>query len=201
MMRGSFSIELFINSFFFPSSHHTSINSFIWNYHSALLHFIHSLPPTGSARAAQHILELPEELRRSPDVSLALSINRAFLERNPVRLLRMAKRLTFLETCALHRHLVACRRDLLLIYSHGFSSRNCRFPLGRLAQLLDLDTSLTLQVCQAHGQEVDEDNQVVFSKATFAEPEQDKLHCELYHIAEAKKNQDVSIRNIIHGCA
>lgn len=159
------------------------------------------LPPKGSARATQHILELPAELRSSPDVSLALSINRAFLERNPVRLLRLAKRLTLLETCALHRHLVACRRDLLLVYSHGFSSRNCRFPHGRLAELLDLDTSLTVQICEAHGQEVDKENQVVFSKAKFAEPEQDKLHCKLYHIAEAKKNQDVSIRSIIHGCA
>lgn len=173
---------------------------FFSNYHPALLDSIPPLPPTGSARATQHILELPEELRSSPDVSLALSINRAFMERNPVRLLRLAKGLTFLETCALHRHLVACRRDLLLIYSHGFSIRNCRFPLDRLAQLLDLDSSLTEQICQAHGQEVDKDNHVVFSKAAFSESEQDKLHCKLYHIAEAKKNQDVSIRNIIHGC-
>lgn len=155
----------------------------------------------GSARATQHILELPEKLRSSPAVSLALSINRAFLERNPVCLLRLAKRLTLLQTYALHRHLVACRRDLLLIYSHGFSSRNCRFPLGRLAQLLDLDTSLAVQICHAHGQEVDQDNQVVFSKATFAKPEQDKLHCKLYHSTEAKNNQDISVGNIIHGCA
>lgn len=194
---------LHLSSFFLIAPHVLSIDRYIllWNDHPALLDFIHSLPPTGSARAAQHVLELPEELRSSPNVSLALSIHRAFMERNPVRLLRLAKGLTFLETCALHRHLVACRRDLLLIYSHGLSSRNCRFPLSRLAQLLDLDTSLTVQICQAHGQEVDKDNQVVFSKATFAEPEQDKLHCNLYHIAEAKKNQDISIRNIIHGCA
>lgn len=116
-------------------------------------------------------------------------------------LLRLAKRLTLLQSCALHRHMVACRKDLLLIYSHGFSSRNCRFPLDRLAQLLDLDISLTVQICHAHGQEVDQDNHVVFSKATFAEPEQDKLHCKLYHSTEAKNKQNIFVGKIIHGCA
>lgn len=160
-----------------------------------------SLCPSGSARATQHILELPERLRSSPAITLALSINRAFLERNPVCLLRLAQRLTFLQTCALHHHLVACRRDLLLIYSHGFSSRNCCFPLSRLAQLLCLDTSLTAQICQAYGQEVNRESQVVFSKATFTEPEQGKLHCKLYHSTAAEKQRDVSVGNIIHGCA
>lgn len=159
-----------------------------------------SLPP-GSARATQHIMELPGRLRSSPAITLALSINRAFLERNPVCLFRLSQRLNFLQSCALHRHLVACRRDLLLIYSHGFSSRNCRFPLDRLARLLSLDTSLTARLCQAHGVEVNKDNQVVFSKAAFTEPEQGKLHCKLYHNIVAEKQRDLSIGNVIHGCA
>lgn len=159
-----------------------------------------SSSPSGSARATQHILELPERLRSSPAITLALSINRAFLERNPVRLLRLAQRLNFLQSCALHRHLVACRRDLLLIYSHGYSSRNCRFPLNRLAQLLYLDTSLTAQFCQAYGLEICKDNQVVFSKAAFTEPEQGKLHCKLYHNIVAEKQRDLTVGNIIHGC-
>uniref|UniRef100_A0A3Q4BXG8 SAC3/GANP/THP3 conserved domain-containing protein n=1 Tax=Mola mola TaxID=94237 RepID=A0A3Q4BXG8_MOLML len=128
-----------------------------------------------SARATQHILELPKRLRSSPAITLAVSINKAFLERNPVCLLRLAQRLSFLQSCALHRHLVACRRDLLLIYSHGYSSRNCRFPLNTLAQLLSLDTSLTAQLCQAYGLTVIQDNEVVFSKAAFTEAEQEKL--------------------------
>ncbi|XP_038571951.1 SAC3 domain-containing protein 1 isoform X2 [Micropterus salmoides] len=155
----------------------------------------------GSARATQHIMELPGRLRSSPAITLALSINRAFLERNPVCLFRLSQRLNFLQSCALHRHLVACRRDLLLIYSHGFSSRNCRFPLDRLARLLSLDTSLTARLCQAHGVEVNKDNQVVFSKAAFTEPEQGKLHCKLYHNIVAEKQRDLSIGNVIHGCA
>ncbi|XP_044054726.1 SAC3 domain-containing protein 1 isoform X2 [Siniperca chuatsi] len=154
----------------------------------------------GSARATQHIMELPVRLRSSPAITLALSINRAFLERNPVCLLRLAQRLNFLQSCALHRHLVACRRDLLLIYSHGYSSRNCRFPLDRLARLLSLDMSLTARLCQEYGVEVNQDNQVVFSKAAFTEPEQGKLHCKLYHNIVAEKQRDLTIGNIIHGC-
>ncbi|XP_036970777.1 SAC3 domain-containing protein 1 isoform X1 [Acanthopagrus latus] len=155
----------------------------------------------GSARASQHIMELPERLRSSPPVTLALSINRAFLERNPVRLLRLARRLNFMQSCALHRHLVACRRDLLLIYSHGHNSRNCRFPLDTLAQLLSLDTSPAARLCQTYGLEVNRDNQVVFSKAGFAEPTQGDLHCNLYHNIVAEKQRDLTIKNIIHGCA
>ncbi|XP_037625706.1 SAC3 domain-containing protein 1 [Sebastes umbrosus] len=155
----------------------------------------------GSARATQHIMELPEWLRSAPAIALALSINRAFLERNPVRLLRLAQRLNFLQSCALHRHLVTCRRDLLLIYSHGYSSRNCRFPLDKLARLLSLDTSLAARLCQAYGVQVNKDKQLVFSKTAFTEPEQGKLHCKLYHSIVAEKQKDLSVGSIIHGCA
>lgn len=154
----------------------------------------------GSARAAQHIMELPERLRCSPAVTLALSTNRAYHERNPVRVLRLARRLNFIQSCALHRHLVSCRRDLLVIYSHGFSSRNCRFPLDRLAQLLCLDATLTTRLCQAYGVEVNRDNQLIFSKAAFTEPEQEQLHCKLYHNIVAEKQRDRGVGDIIHGC-
>lgn len=159
------------------------------------------LAAAGSARAAQHIMKLPERLRSTPAVRLALSINQAFLERNPVRLLRLAQKLTFLQCCALHRHLATCRRDLLLIFSHGHSSRNCRFPLDRLAQLLALDAPLTAGLCEAHGQEVNQDNQVVFSKAAFTEPERGKLNCKLYHSIVDEKQGDLTVAGIIHGCA
>ncbi|KAF7663074.1 hypothetical protein LDENG_00218760 [Lucifuga dentata] len=154
----------------------------------------------GSARALQHTMELPERLRGSPTIRLALSINQAFLERNPVRLLRLVQKLNFLQSCALHQHLRTCRRDLLLIYSHGYNSCNCRFPLQTLSQLLALDTSLTVQLCQAHGLAVSHDNQVVFSKASFTEPELRKLSCAHYHDIVAEKQKDLSVASIIHGC-
>lgn len=146
-----------------------------------------SLSLPGSARATQHIMELPLRLRSAPSIKLALSINQAFLERNPVRLLRLAQKLDFLQTCAVHRHLATCHRDLLLLYSHGHSSRNCRFPLDRLAELLFLDASLTAQLCRSYGIEVNQDNQVEFSKAAFKEPE--KLRCKLYHSTASEKQR------------
>ncbi|XP_077440395.1 SAC3 domain-containing protein 1 isoform X2 [Vanacampus margaritifer] len=154
----------------------------------------------GAPRAMQHIMELPAPLRRAPAVMLAISINRSFLERNPVRLLRSARRLSFLQACALHRHVTASRKDLLLVYSHGYSSRNCRFPLDALSKLLALEKSLTRTLCQACGVEVNTDEQVVFSKTSFAEPEQGKSCCSLYHNVGTEKQKDLTIGSIVHGC-
>ncbi|CAL8253589.1 unnamed protein product [Merluccius merluccius] len=155
----------------------------------------------GSSQVLQHTLELPKRLRSSPAVALAMSINRAFLERNPVRLLRLARKLSFLQSCALHRHMAACRRDLLLIYSHGLSSRNCRFPLRRLAELLCLDdVALAGQLCRAHRLEVHQDDHVVFSKTGFTEPEPGKLRCTARHDVVDKQNNVTMLGSIIHGC-
>ncbi|XP_072295272.1 SAC3 domain-containing protein 1 isoform X2 [Eucyclogobius newberryi] len=135
----------------------------------------------GCTKALEHVMHLPEELRHTPDISLALLINRAYLERNPVRLLRLSKKLNFFQTCALHRHLSTCRRDLLLIYSHGFSSRNCRFPLEKLSNLLDLDKCFTAQYCPLYGVEINLENEVIFSKGAFADPEHGQGQCLQYH--------------------
>ncbi|CAL8307942.1 unnamed protein product [Lota lota] len=153
----------------------------------------------GSSRVLQHTLELPKQLRSSPTVALALSINRAFLERNPVRLLRLAQRLSFLQSCALHRHMAAARHDLLLLYSHGLSSRNCRFPLPRLAELLGLDVGLAGQLCRAHHLEVHQDGQVVFSKTRFTKPEPGRLRCTARHdMVDGKRSDLAKLGSIIH---
>ncbi|XP_014843473.1 PREDICTED: SAC3 domain-containing protein 1 [Poecilia mexicana] len=154
----------------------------------------------GSSPAAQDILELPERLRQTPSLKLALAINRAFLEGNHVHLLRLVQKLDFLQACALHRHLVTCRRHLLLIYCHGYHSRNCRFPLDRLAQLLSLEPSLTAELCQVYGIEVNQHNQVLFSKSAFTEPEQGSLDCKLYHSIVSEKQRGLTVKSIIHGC-
>ncbi|XP_030640131.1 SAC3 domain-containing protein 1 [Chanos chanos] len=153
----------------------------------------------GSSFAMQHVLELPERVRSSPSVRLALAISRAYLERNPVRVLRLARQLTFLQGCALHRHLLACRTELLLLYSHGHSSRNCRFPLDRLSLVLSLDEPLTTQLCQAHGVQVNGD-WVAFSKTGFAETPSGDFQCRQTHKLLDSKQKDLSVSSIIHGC-
>ncbi|CAB1331427.1 unnamed protein product, partial [Coregonus sp. 'balchen'] len=90
-----------------------------------------------------------------PAVCLTLSVSRSFMDRN--------------HSCALRRHLEACRIDLLLLHSHSHSSKNCSFPLHKMAYILALDVPPNTQLCQAHGVDVKGDS-VVFSK-TFIEIE------------------------------
>ncbi|KAL4658963.1 SAC3 domain-containing protein 1 [Arapaima gigas] len=153
----------------------------------------------GSTRALQHALELPERVRGAPEVCLALAVNRAYLESNPVRLLRLARRLDFLQSCALHHHLGACCRDLLLFYSHGYSSRNCRYPLPKLAEILTLEEPQAAQLCQAHGVAVD-GAWVVFSKASYTEPRSEDLRSLQFRQLVDSKQGGRTVAAVIHGC-
>lgn len=152
----------------------------------------------GCTQTLHRVLQLPKGLQGTPKISLALSINCAFLENNPVRLLRLAQKLDFLQSCALHRHLAKCRRDLLLIYSHGFSSRNCRFPLEKLSQLLVLDKNCTTEYCQMFGVEINQDNKVIFTKGAFLEPDQGKLQCLQHHNTSNEKLKVLTMGCRVH---
>ncbi|KAJ8419040.1 hypothetical protein AAFF_G00005390 [Aldrovandia affinis] len=154
----------------------------------------------GSSRALRCALELPERVRDSPKVRLALAVNRAHLERNPVRVLRLARGLDFLQSCALHRHLGACRQDLLLLYSHGHSSRNCRFPLQCLAGILALEEAPAARLCRAHGVAVNGDY-VVFSKASYVEPPPGDLQSTRSPEMVDSKRGNSTVSEVIHGCA
>ncbi|XP_053500122.1 SAC3 domain-containing protein 1 isoform X2 [Ictalurus furcatus] len=168
--------------------------------HQAEFQALSLLYNLGSTRTLQRALELPERVRLSPPVQLALAVNRAYTELNPVRLLRLAQKLDFIQACALHRHLLSCRRDLLLLYSHGHNSRNCRFPIQKLADVLSLDCSLAGQLCQAHGIQVSGDC-VVFSKASFSESPCKELQCAQMHKLVDDKQHNLSVGSIIHGIA
>ncbi|XP_042296072.1 SAC3 domain-containing protein 1 [Sceloporus undulatus] len=121
----------------------------------------------GSTEALRQILQLPENVRTSPELSTALAINWAFLERNFARFFRLARGLPYLPSCALHQHFANARREALLTFSHGFNARNCRYPLSHLAQLLALDDAEdAAKLCQAHGLAM-ADGGVVFQKGSF----------------------------------
>ncbi|KAM6435345.1 SAC3 domain-containing protein 1 [Liasis olivaceus] len=121
----------------------------------------------GSPEVLWQILQLDDEVRASPDLRAALAINRAFLEGNFARFFRLARELPYLPSCALHPHLARARRLALLTFSHGFSARNCRYPLARLTHLLATDSpEEAAELCRAHGLTVTEDS-VVFQKSAF----------------------------------
>ncbi|NP_001373424.1 SAC3 domain-containing protein 1 [Danio rerio] len=154
----------------------------------------------GSAQAVQHVLALPERIRSSLAVRLALEVSRAHMERNPVRLLRLAKKLDFMQVCAVHRHLLPCRRDLLLLYSHGHSSRNYRYPLQRLAQLLCLKEALAVELCTVYSVKVTGDC-VNFSKSSFTEASSADLQCRHMHEPLDHEHWNGSSGSLIHSCA
>nr|XP_055044414.1 SAC3 domain-containing protein 1 isoform X1 [Misgurnus anguillicaudatus] len=154
----------------------------------------------GSSHAMQHTLQLPERIRSSPAIQLALAINRANTERNPVRFLRLAQKLDFMQVCALHRHILSCRRDLLLLYSHGYNSRNCRYPLQRLARLLFLKDPLAAELCQVHGVNISGE-WVNFTKSSFTENTSGDLQCRRMHEPADDEKWNCSSASVIHGCA
>nr|XP_008122120.1 PREDICTED: SAC3 domain-containing protein 1 [Anolis carolinensis] len=121
----------------------------------------------GSPAALGQVLHLPKGSRTSPDIVLALAIHWAFLERNFARFFRLASALPYLPSCALQPHLVAARRQALATFSHGFSARNCRYPLARLARMLALGgAEEAAQLCRAHGLTVVDDS-VAFQKGSL----------------------------------
>ncbi|XP_060108764.1 SAC3 domain-containing protein 1 [Heteronotia binoei] len=121
----------------------------------------------GAPDALWQILQLPNHIRASPELSTARAINLAYLEHNFARFFRLARKLPYLQSCALHPHLARARRLALLTFSHGFSSRNCRYPLDRLAHLLAVDSLEEAEaLCQAQGLTMLEGS-VIFQKGSF----------------------------------
>ncbi|XP_054839205.1 SAC3 domain-containing protein 1 [Eublepharis macularius] len=121
----------------------------------------------GSLDALWQILQLPSHIRASPELSTARAINLAYLEHNFARFFRLARELPYLLSCALHPHVAGARRLALLTFSHGFSSRNCRYPLARLTHLLAVDRLEEAEaLCQTQGLMMLEGN-VIFQKGSF----------------------------------
>ncbi|XP_042198631.1 SAC3 domain-containing protein 1-like [Callorhinchus milii] len=151
----------------------------------------------GSMKALHYALLLSDHIRDSPCMKSALAVNRAFTEGNYVRFFRLCRRLPFLASCALHRHIGHSRRCLIRIFSHGFSSRNCRYPLERLVDLLAADDwDSVVELCQKHGVTVT-NKMVGFQKANYKElgPLSDGPS----HVLVGHKQGDITVSAIIHG--
>ncbi|XP_048415417.2 SAC3 domain-containing protein 1 [Stegostoma tigrinum] len=151
----------------------------------------------GSVKALQYALLLPHHTRDSPDMKLAFAMNQALAEGNYVRCLRLIRRLSFLQSCAIYRHIEQFRHDLLRVFNYGYSSRNCRYPLQRLANLLGMDSvSSAAELCQRHNLEVT-DNAVCFQKSCYREPSPGPKQQELGLVSRKQGNRTKS--SIIHG--
>ncbi|XP_067824682.1 SAC3 domain-containing protein 1 [Heptranchias perlo] len=153
----------------------------------------------GSVKAHHHALLLPEHIRNTPDMRLAFDINRDFAEGNYVRCLRAMRRLPFLHSCAIHRHIGTVRQRLLRVFSHGYSSRNCRYPMRALTGLLALDSQLeAADLCEQHGLEV-AGGWVRFQRSCYREPGPGPLPSGPSLTLVGKKQGGRSVSSIVHG--
>ncbi|XP_073410546.1 SAC3 domain-containing protein 1 [Dendrobates tinctorius] len=145
----------------------------------------------GNTDTTHRALQLPCALRQSPHVRLALDINKAHLENNWVRLFRLVSQLNCLQACAFYRHLPSSRHKALCTLIHGYSSRNCRFPLDLLTRLLALESpSLATEMCNKRGQTVTAGEQpsVLFLKATLKDVKPENPGREV-NLVEKKKGK------------
>ncbi|XP_069783922.1 SAC3 domain-containing protein 1 [Narcine bancroftii] len=125
----------------------------------------------GSDKAVHHALQLPSHIRESSEMKMAFAIHRALAEGNYVRCLRLVRCLPFLESCVVSRHIPMLRHRLLRAFSHGYSSRNCCYPLPTLVELLAVDSQgIAADLCQRHGQQVT-GNSVCFQKNSYKDPD------------------------------
>ncbi|XP_022086610.1 germinal-center associated nuclear protein-like isoform X2 [Acanthaster planci] len=120
----------------------------------------------GSTEALQHAVSLPKQVRQHPSVRLALRIHSANLQGNFLRVWRLASECSYIQSCALHRHLLEMRRRALQVLNAAYSSKNLCFPVGVLSRWLLFDTDEEGRVfCRSHGLRVDEDG-VRFQKSS-----------------------------------
>ncbi|CAH2325266.1 Hypothetical predicted protein [Pelobates cultripes] len=124
----------------------------------------------GNMDTLNRALKLPRGVVDSPQVLIALAVNRAHLEGNWTRLFRLLRRLDCLQTCAFYRHLPNIRDRALRILTHAYNSRNCRFPLDLLASLLVVDNiEVARQMCIRRGLSLAPEDQqsIIFYKTSF----------------------------------
>ncbi|XP_073515635.1 SAC3 domain-containing protein 1 [Phyllobates terribilis] len=145
----------------------------------------------GNMDTIHRALQLPCEVRQSPHVRLAIDINKAHLENNWVRLFRLVRQLNCLQACAFYRHLPSSRHKALCTLIHGYSSRNCRFPVDLLTRLIALDSpSLSTEMCNKRGQTVTAGDQpsVVFLKSALKDVKPESPGGEI-NLVEQKKGK------------
>ncbi|XP_075694848.1 SAC3 domain-containing protein 1 isoform X2 [Rhinoderma darwinii] len=136
-------------------------------------------------------LQLPHGLLHSPHIRLALGINKAHLENNWVRSFRIVHQLNCLQACAFYRHLSSSRDKALCALIHGYSSRNCRFPLDLLTRMIALDSpSLAIDMCNKRGQTLTSGEQpsVLFLKTALKDVKPESPGREM-NLLEQKKGK------------
>ncbi|XP_071942281.1 SAC3 domain-containing protein 1-like isoform X2 [Antedon mediterranea] len=123
----------------------------------------------GSTNAAMHILSLPVKIRKHPRIQLALHLNRAYLEHNFVRFIRLIEKCNYIESCALLKYRTSFLILSLETMNTAYHSKVLTFPACVLSNWLGFDSAhQALCFCQECGLTI-KDNSVCFTKGAMKE--------------------------------
>ncbi|GAB1599952.1 SAC3 domain-containing protein 1-like [Argonauta hians] len=122
----------------------------------------------GNSEALNHYYELDSELRNQTQLKSAYNTSIACHLNNYIRVLRQFQRFSdVLTQCALHQHFLPIRSQALATMSVAYSSKQCRYPLQKLTEILNIDNDeLTKSLCQLYSIDI-VDNVVVFKKGDY----------------------------------
>ncbi|XP_060589536.1 SAC3 domain-containing protein 1-like [Ruditapes philippinarum] len=151
----------------------------------------------GDNHAIDHYYTLDYRLRHSHELMRAYTISCAFIHNNWVKLFREFRKLKSpVYLCAVHRHLPYIQRNALFTMNAGYSSKNLKFPLEKIKQLLLLNTDTEAQtLVQQFGITV-EGTSAKFLKTDFKGDEKiERVHSDYIN----DRLQQWNVADLIHG--
>ncbi|KAG7213873.1 hypothetical protein KM043_003081 [Ampulex compressa] len=135
------------------------------------LEAIYILLYMGNVEVLKRALVLPNKLRLSKDIQLAIKISLAWYLRNYVRVFRLIHQLSPILVCAAMTNLRSIRRNALEIMNNAYSSRTLTFPGIKLQMLLLYkDIGKLASDCTRFGITFSNQN-ISFQKANFQKQE------------------------------
>ncbi|XP_064620928.1 SAC3 domain-containing protein 1-like [Lineus longissimus] len=157
---------------------------------------IYILYNLGNTEALHHYLTLSKTMRNNEQLKLAFAINQAYLLSNYVRFFRLVKNLNIMGMLAVHRHFAQIEWGALKIMASGFHSKNLRYPISNLSNILQYgNDDHLINTCKQSGFDVT-DQGVQFMKTSFNQASKVPIrHCSF--IDEILESY--SVVDILHG--
>ncbi|XP_050726436.1 uncharacterized protein LOC127003580 isoform X1 [Eriocheir sinensis] len=122
----------------------------------------------GNEEAIMSVLSLPQNVKGTKLVGLALRMNMAWLTHNYYRVLKLSTLLPPLFQCAFHPHMTSIQRKSLGIINQSHSCKGQSYCLEELSEALLYDSADGLAEACAHYGLAVKDGGIVFTKGTIS---------------------------------
>lgn len=130
----------------------------------------------GSQHSIHWALNLPRKTRQDPHLSLAMTMNFDYLQRNFVHFFKLYKKLPFLLQLSCHWNLPHVHSSFLTVMNSGFSSKNCKYPLQHFQALSAIgDSKIIDDLCRIHNVAIDSEQNINFSKSSITFKDSNEL--------------------------